>query len=582
MSPLKFSQSSDFCKKNNCRCPIVSILGHVDTGKTKLLDKLRNTNVQLGEAGGITQQIGATYFPKENIIQQIEKCVEFYPLKEQEINNLLIIDTPGHECFENLRKRGSKMCDLAILVVDLMHGLEAQTIEYKCYGWNKKEFRSSFFALKNQQKNTINDFNQRFQEIVTQFQQQEINVTLFWDESLNRKEFVQVIPTSAISGEGIPDLLSVVLKQYQILQNYQDEDEFFSCVVMEVKKVEGLGFTVDAILKKGSIKKDDKIALVGFNGIIKTKVKAILTPHPMKEMRIKGQYIKHQQIEGSIGIKIYAPDLEKAIAGSELHIINCQEDEDYAMTMLKDNHLELKKIQLQEQGVVVLASSLGSLEALCEFLQSQKIPISYTSVGSVCKECVSIALKQGIVGQKEFACILAFDVKVLPDAAKYAEENHIKVFTAKIIYQLFDSFKKYQEECILIRKKEEGKLAVFPCIFKPNNILCNSSPFLINGEVKQGVIKVGTQLCTYNQEKIKVGIVENIEVNKKSVKEARKENGYITIRIKGSDNFSTNCKLVSILSRESIDALKEFYRNDVSKSEWVLIKDKLKPFFNIV
>ncbi len=176
--------------KDNLRSPICCILGHVDTGKTKLLDKIRQTNVQEGEAGGITQQIGATYFPVEAIKQKtqvVNKQGDF----NFKVPGLLVIDTPGHESFTNLRSRGSSLCNIAILVVDIMHGLEPQTLESmkllrdrktpfivalnkidRLYGWKPIANNGFQDSLAMQNKGVLNEFRDRVEKTKLAFAEQ--------------------------------------------------------------------------------------------------------------------------------------------------------------------------------------------------------------------------------------------------------------------------------------------------------------------------------------------------------------------------------------------------------------------------
>ncbi|GAB2210480.1 hypothetical protein Droror1_Dr00015746, partial [Drosera rotundifolia] len=375
--------SSSQSKENdsNLRSPICCIMGHVDTGKTKLLDCIRGTNVQEGEAGGITQQIGATYFPAENIRERTKELKADAKLK---VPGLLVIDTPGHESFTNLRSRGSGLCDIAILVVDIMHGLEPQTIESlnllkmrntefivalnkidRLYGWKASRNAPFIKTIKEQSKHVVELFNTKVKEIVTQFMEQGLNTALYY-KNKEMGETFSIVPTSAITGEGIPDLLLLLV---QWAQKTMVEKLTFSyeiqCTVLEVKVVEGHGTTIDVVLVNGVLHEGDQIVVCGMQEPIVTTIRALLTPHPMKELRVKGTYLHHKEIKAAQGIKITAQGLEHAIAGTALYVVEPDDDvEKIKELAMEDMQSVLSRIDKSGEGVCVQASTLGSLEAL--------------------------------------------------------------------------------------------------------------------------------------------------------------------------------------------------------------------------
>ncbi|KAI8569233.1 hypothetical protein RHMOL_Rhmol02G0262200 [Rhododendron molle] len=498
----------------NLRSPICCIMGHVDTGKTKLLDCIRGTNVQEGEAGGITQQIGATYFPAENIRERTKELKADAKLK---VPGLLVIDTPGHESFTNLRSRGSGLCDIAILVVDIMHGLKPQTIE----SLNLLKMRNTKFIV-------------ALNKIITQFKEQGLNTELYY-KNKEMGETFSIVPTSAISGEGIPDLLLLLVQWTQ-----------------------------------------------------KTMVDKL-----MYRNEVQGTYLHHKEIKAAQGIKITAQGLEHAIAGTSLYVVGSHDDlEDIKESAMEDVQSLLSRIDKSGEGVCVQASTLGSLEALLEFLKSPavSIPVSVISIGPVHKKDV---MKASVMLEKkrEFATILAFDVKVTPEARELADKAGVKIFIADIIYHLFDQFKAYIDNLKEEKKKEAAQEAVFPCLLKimPNRIYNKKDPIILGVEILKGIAKVGTPICIPRREFIDIGQIASIENNDKPVDYA-KEGQEVAIKIVGSNSqeqqkmfgrhFDIEDELVSHISRKSIDVLRDNYRGDLSLEEWKFVK-KLKILFKI-
>ncbi|KAL8716538.1 MAG: hypothetical protein Q9225_006143 [Loekoesia sp. 1 TL-2023] len=597
--------------KDNLRSPICCILGHVDTGKTKLLDKIRQTNVQEGEAGGITQQIGATYFPVD-ALQAKTSVVNMDGTFEFKVPGLLVIDTPGHESFTNLRSRGSSLCNIAILVVDIMHGLEQQTLESmrllrdrktpfivalnkidRLYGWKKIDNNGFQDSLAMQNKAVHNEFRDRLEKTKVLFAEQGFNAELYY-ENKSMARNVSLVPTSALTGEGIPDMLKllVTLTQERMTNKlmYLSEVE---CTVLEVKVIEGLGTTIDVVLSNGVLREGDRIVLCGLNGAIATNIRALLTPAPLKELRIKSQYVHNQEVKASLGVKIAANDLEHAIAGSRLLVVGPGDDEeDLEEEVMSDIENLLGKVSKTGRGVSVQASTLGSLEALLEFLKVSKIPVANISIGPVYKRDV---MQAGIMLEKakEYAVMLCFDVKVDKEAQAYADEVGVKIFTADIIYHLFDDFTKHMAQLVEQRKEDSKLLAVFPCVLTPVAVFNKKDPIVVGVDVTEGNLRLLTPIAavrtnpvTNVKEIVSLGRVQSIERDHKQIPICKKGQPSVAVKIEGPNqpmygrHLEEKDTLYSMISRQSIDTLKEFYRSEVSNEEWALVK-KLKGLFDV-
>ncbi|KAF5302933.1 hypothetical protein FQA39_LY02113 [Lamprigera yunnana] len=610
---LRIEQRRIEAEKNrnmdNLRAAVVCVLGHVDTGKTKILDKLRRTNVQDGEAGGITQQIGATNVPIDAIKEQIKNVKEFSNMQFK-LPGLLIIDTPGHESFSNLRSRGSSLCDFAILVVDIMHGLEPQTIESinllktkktpfvvalnkidRLYDWQTMARKDISDVISNQAPNTQLEFEQRKNEVVLQFAEQGLNAALCY-ENPDERSYVSLVPTSAVTGEGMGNLLSLIVDNCQNrLPKRLMYSEELQATVLEVKAIPGLGTTIDAILINGTLREGDSMVLAGTDGPITTQIRSLLMPQPMKELRVKNAYIEYKEIKAAQGVKIAAKELEKAIAGLNLYIAHKPDEVDILIEeVTKELKSALSGIKLQERGVYVQASTLGSLEALLEFLKASKIPYSGIRIGPVVKRDVmkaSIMLEH----DSQYATILAFDVKIERDAQELADTLGVKIFHADIIYHLFDKFIAYREELKQKKREEFKHIAVFPCKIRilPQFIFNSRDPIVVGVMIEGGIVKEGTPICVPSKEFVDIGIVTSIEVNHKSVESARK-GMEVCIKIEPipgespkmfGRHFDEKDFLISKISRQSIDACKDYFREDLTKPDWQLMVE-LKKLFQIL
>ena len=498
-----------------------------------------------------------------------------------------------------------------------MHGLEAQTLESirllrdrktpfivalnkvdRLYDWKATPNNAFQDSLAQQSRGTQAEFEERVEKTKLAFAEQGLNAELYY-RNKNMSRYVSLVPTSAISGEGVPDLLQLLttLTQTRMSSSLMYLSEL-ECTVLEVKVVEGLGTTLDVVLSNGVLHEGDRIVVCGLNGPIVTQVRALLTPQPLKEMRIKSAYIHHKEVRASLGVKIVAPELDKAVSGSRLLVVqNDDEEESLREEVMSDLTTLLNSVDKSGRGVCVQASTLGSLEALLEFLRVSKIPVSGINIGPVYKRdvmrCATMLEKA-----KELAVILCFDVPVDKEAERLAEEIGVKLFTANIIYHLFDSFMAYSAEIVESKKKDAATTAVWPCRLRTIAAFAKRDPIILGCDILDGSLRIGTPLCvvktdpaTRKREVIPIGRVTSLEINHKPRDVVLKKDvgAGVAVRIEPGLNESPKMfgrhldekdEIYSLISRASIDALKEHFWEGVSIEEKRLIKN-LKALLDI-
>ena len=591
------------------RSPICCVLGHVDAGKTSFLDKLRRTNLQGAEAGGITQQIGSTFFPLETIVEKTKEIAETNRFNVK-IPGLLIIDTPGHESFTNLRSRGSSLCDIAIVIVDITKGIEPQTRESfhllrqrKCsfvvamnkvdriYGWRPFPDRPIQYALKHQEGYVIQEYNTRVAHVVQQLMEEGFNSKLYYENKDFQKN-VSLVPVSAHTGEGTPDLLVLLVQLMQkFLSARVSTTDDFRCSILEVKKMEGQGTTLDVILVNGSLRVGDTIVVCGFAGPIVTNIRALITPQVCRELRAKGDLVFHEEVHAACGVKIAAHDLEDAVAGSPLILLPDASDENAKKSamaeVMKDLDALKQNLQLKGIGICVQASTMGSLEALLSFLRENKVDVAHVAIGPMHKRHVLNAI---LIKEKapEKASILAFDVPITREAQEIADANDIPIFCGDVIYRLLEEFQKYGEKQKEKRKEANSKVAVFPATFKVVKTFRSTEPIILGVEVLRGQLRPNSPCFTMkNNEPQLVGTIIGIEHENSQVSKAVPEQT-VAIKIQAADpqlcigrHVQTTGLFHTHMTRHSIDALKESFRDEMETDDWRLVIE-LKRLLSIM
>jgi len=519
------------------RSPIVTVLGHIDHGKTSLLDKMRGTGVQDREAAGITQHIGASFFPTETILSicgDLLKAVK----TELTIDGLLFIDTPGHEAYLNLRRRGGAIADIAILVVDINEGPLTQSYESlkillsgktpfliaankldKVPGWREKEGMSLVEAIKAQGISTQSEVDRRIYEIVGALSSNKIQSERF-DRVEDFRKTVAIVPTSAKTGTGIPELLMVLSG---LTQQYMKERLKISSgpaigAVLEVREEIGLGVTLDTIIYDGVLRKTDTVVIGGLDGVIVAKIRALLQPKPLDEIRDPKEKFTHVDIvHAAAGVKIVAPDIEGAVAGAPVYAVTNPAKLEEIKKKVADEVGSIR-IQTDTSGIIVKTDTLGSLEAVTQFLQERKIPVRAADVGPVVKRDIVEAQASGD-GNPLNAVVLGFNVKIASEIEDLAAELGVEVFINEVIYRLYDEYYAW-----LIVKREQAKAESLGSIIRPGKIVLNpdyvfrhNNPAVVGVKV-HGLIRPRTTLI--NEDGKRVGTILQIQDRSVSIDEA--------------------------------------------------------------
>ncbi|GGK68381.1 MULTISPECIES: translation initiation factor IF-2 [Haloarcula] len=519
------------------RTPIVAVLGHVDHGKTSLLDKIRGSAVTAGESGAITQHIGATAVPLDVISEIAGDLVD---PTDFDLPGLLFIDTPGHHSFSTLRSRGGALADIAILVVDVNDGFQPQTLEAidilkrtqtpfivaankidTVPGWNPNEGQPVQQTMDAQSDRVQSDLNEKLYEIIGELSDNGFSADMYWRVQ-NFQANIGVVPVSAETSEGIPDLLTVMMG---LSQRYMKEEMEIDTsgpgvgTVLEVKDTQGFGTTLDAIIYDGTIRNDDTIVVGGLQGPIVTDVRALLRPRPLEEIRTEQEFEQVEQVAAADGVKIAAPELGDAMAGAPIRVIRNRDRKE----VIAEVEEELAEIEVttQEEGVVIKADTLGSLEALSSTLEEEEIPVMRAEVGAVAPRDVRVA---ETAGEPTNQAILAFSVEVLDDARDLAEQEDVELFEDDVIYQLVESYDDHvtaieeaQQEQILENITRPAKFRILQ-----DHTFRQSDPAVVGVEILSGELRRNVNVIRWDGgEANRVGTLKTIQDEGEDVDSAR-------------------------------------------------------------
>ena len=528
---------TDDTHTDTLRTPIVAVLGHVDHGKTSLLDEIRGSAVSEGEAGAITQHIGATDIPLSTISTMAGELVT---PEDFDLPGLLFIDTPGHHSFSTLRARGGALADIAVLVVDVNDGFQPQTEEAidilrrtgtpfvvaankvdTTPGWNPQDGTPIQESLAAQSDRARSMLDENLYEIIGQLSDAGFSADLYWRVQDFQKN-IGVVPVSAMTAEGIPDLLTVLMGLSQRFMREEMAIDVFGPgegTVLEVKDERGFGATIDTVVYDGVVRNGDTIVVGGQNDPIVTEVRALLRPRPLEEIRTEKRFEKAAEVSAAAGVKIAAPDLDQAMAGAPVRVVRDRSLEE----VVEEVNAALAEIEVDtaEDGVVVKADTLGSLEAMANALEEAEVPIMRAEVGDIAPRDIAIA---ETANQDEHKALLGFNVSILPNAENELESADVTLFTNDVIYQLIDDYETYVEQRKRAQQETVLDKVVRPARFRllPDHTFRQNDPAVVGVEVLAGTLQNNRNVGAFEGNEFdRLGTLSGIQKQGDDVDEAR-------------------------------------------------------------
>ena len=564
------------------RSPICTLVGHVDHGKTTLLDSIRGTTLAEREPGRITQHIGATEVPLSTIKKLCGKLIDSLKI-DLTIPGLLFLDTPGHKAFVSLRKRGGNLADIAILVIDVLEGIKTQTLESIEILKNSKTpfvialtkidlisgFKDNKTSLlqniESQADNVKKELDTKLYTIVGElYEKFQLNAERF-DRVDNYTQKIAIIPISSKLKVGLPELLMVLTGLTQkYLENKLKIDIKgpAKATILEVKEAPGLGISIDVIIYDGTIKVDDTILIGSLENPIKTKVRSLLKLAPLSEIRDKkSKFSKVDEVTAAAGVKITAPGLDNVLSGMPLRVVG--KDFKKAEKEIKEE-IEDVIIETEKDGIIVKADTLGSLEALDNILKERNLIIKKASLGNITKSDIAEASSSQNPLNR---VVLGFNVKSDEDS------KDIKVITNEVIYKILEDYDKWSEhENKRLKKEKLSKLrALCKIQIMPGFVFRQNNPAVVGVEILLGKLKPNTPLMLNGKE---ITSAKSLQLEGENIEEAEKgkqvavslpgvtigrqvKEGDVLYSLVNESDYREFKKIKDFLDKDSIEILKE-------------------------